>query len=200
MKAKYKLEITDLYGGDGFERIIDKVTGYEVKEDNQRTDQAMQIPISRSTTTITQKKTTEKVKTFDTTKKGIRMRLGGQHGKLSGLLKEAAILLHEFGDKESFPTKAYVKRMMPLIQIEPEFTILDGYKEKDIQMRRIPQELNTIGNVMQFIPYDMIPKSETSVSITFPEQLSRKITKMVKQAEKLYCLNKRRSRIKFVKI
>lgn len=193
MKWKLRLRLEDVYGGYGEVR-------YEPQE---------QVKLSRSRTKVTLREsigvaipvTTEEqikesklepISTFRLDEDGTPLlRLGGAHGKLWRALKSAARQLYELGD-DSFK-KSY-KAAVAMVTVSPVWVRLET--DEDLRVEGIPQLLRGTGGGMIIQHFDVIPRADATVFLTFPEALAGKVRRMLAQLELGSHFNKRRTSIK----
>ena len=191
MRLLVRLELTDVYGGDGFTRAI-KVTrqrlGRQRKE--KRTRESIGVPVEDQTN---EEKTEEKddvVNTFEKSPAGKPLlRIGGVHGKLWGAMKEAGKRLASFGDPE-FKSMAQVDRMRSALNVYPTQVELNGPTEE----RTLPQVLRGFGG-MVIMRYDVIKKCDAVVHIEFPDVLEKQVRRMLAAVQRGGNFNKRRTSI-----
>ena len=194
MELKLNLQIENLYGGDGIIRIE------EVKE----------IKLQRTKSKKTTKSTTgvstnsgvaeeqyqvvqKEIQTFKRDEKNNpMMRLGGVHGKFWGHLRASGKMLADLGE-EGFDSKAFVDRMMGTVNLKPMNVSITDYDK--IETDSIPQIMNGPGKAMIIQQFDYIPKCKVQMTISFPEMHKERVLKILKQAEELAGLNKRRASI-----
>ena len=194
MELKLNLQIDNLYGGDG---II-------------RTEEVREIKLKRKKSKKTTKSTTgistdsgvdeeqyevkqQEIQTFKRDEDdNPMMRLGGIHGKFWGHLRASGKMLADLGI-EGFDSKAFVDRMMMSINLTPMNVSITDYDK--IETDSIPQIMNTVGKSMIVQQFDYIPKCNVDLTITFPDIYKDRVLEMLKQAEQLAGLNKRRSTI-----
>jgi len=191
MRFHVKLDLTDVYGGDGFTRAIkvqSKKLGRRRKE--KRTRESIGVPVEDQTN---EEKTEEKddyVNTFDKSPEGKSLlRIGGVHGKLWGAMKEAGKRLASFGDLD-FKSMAQVDRMLSAMNVYPALVALDGVAEE----RTLPQVLRGFGG-MVIMRYDVIRKCDVEVHIEFPTALEEHVRKMLDAVQRGGNFNKRRTSI-----
>lgn len=192
VEKKLELELENVFGGDGFVRKDEKEfirLDRKKKRTIVRTD--IGVPVS------SEKKETQteiqqiEVNTFKRDEdKEYLLKLGGNHGKIWGVLREAGHLLYEIGE---FKSKAGVDRMMKTVQITPTWIKLEN--TDGVEIEEIPQILNTMGNSMVTMYYDVIPKCKANITIRYPEAFNERIEKMLEYMQTINCLNKRRSTI-----
>ena len=199
MELKVKFEIQNLYGGDGFTRPEERrEVVYEVKKskevekyDNLSLDEKAEKNI---------KIRIENVNTFKQDEEGNNtQRLGGSHGKLWGSMKAVGLFLVDCKNQtlltKGVKSLSGVKRMMGSLNITPIYPTLKYDKEK-IWIDVIPQILNTMGNSMVKMEYDVIDKAECELTLIYPDMYHAVILEMLKSQEMIPTLNKRRSTIK----
>ncbi len=194
MELKLNLQIENLYGGDGIIRIE------EVKEIKLQRTKSKKITKS-STGVSTDSGVAEEqyqviqkeIQTFKRDDKdNPTMRLGGVHGKFWGHLRAAGKMQADLG-VEGFDSKAFVDRMMMTVNLTPMNVSITDYDK--IETDSIPQIMNTMGKSMIIQQFDYIPKCTVQMTISFPEMHKERVLKMLKQAEELAGLNKRRASI-----
>lgn len=201
MKTRLKLRITDLFGGDGEERPMEVEKPVYTVQTVKSLEKNENVLLD-STQEITTKKVIERVNTFrrDSNDKPLQ-RLGGSHGKLWGSMKGLGRVLAEGKDNPTFmkygiKSMSAVERMMSTVMITPvypDMNIIQGYR-----VEKIPQILNTIGNSMITLYYDVIGEVEVEVILSYPERYHDVIQVILKEHETYPTLNKRRSIITVV--
>lgn len=193
MKAKLELELLNVFGGDGVTRI-EQIEETKLKRTTTKSRTRADVGVSvESKSGETVKQLVDKeINTFDKNKDGNpTLRLGGVHGKFWGVMKEAGISLAEFG--KTFPSKAAVTRLMKMVNVFPMEIELEDPSE--MELKKLPQILNSIGNSMIEQYFDVIGECKAELTIEFPEEVKEQILDMLKQIEKMSCLNKRRGKI-----
>jgi len=199
MKLEVNLELREVFGGDGVQRI-EEVETIKVGRKQSRSRTKKDLGINRNLETEEQLKEIkqEPVNTFkySDNKKPI-LRLGGIHGKVWGSLRQAGKLLYQIGEPD-FPSMVGVERMMQMVNISPIFPELENCLE--MKTEGIPQVMAGGRNTMIVERFDVIPKCTTKIIIQYPEHLDRHIKKMIKQLENMGTLNKRRTQIKILKM
>lgn len=201
MKIKAKFEIENLYGGDGFtrpeERSQDVYTVKTTKETERYGNESFDDRTEKTT-----KVKIENVNTFKKDEDGnFTQRLGGSHGKIWGSMKAVGRFLVECKNtillEKGIKSMASVNRMMGSINITPIYPTLKYNKEK-IWIDKLSQILNTMGNSMVIMEYDVIPLVNCEVIITYPDMYHKVILEILKQQELVPTLNKRRSTVKLI--
>lgn len=191
-----ELELTDIYGGDGFERphTVEEVNLEESKTTiTVRKDLGVPVEQERERKQITEKEVA--VRTFRRDEDGTPMyRLGGTHGKLWGAMKEAAESMYDTGEIELSLT-AIENRFMPAIQIQPQWVRLEMPEGSEIEMDVLPQILNTRDSSMVEHHFDVIPEARTEVEIAHPEAYQNPVDKCLNRLQTLNFGNKRRGTI-----
>lgn len=197
-KKELKLKLEDIYGGDGFERADEQK---EVKLDRSKQKitvrEDLGIPVKKEKT---EKKVETKeisVRTFKRDDDGTPMyRIGGNHGKLWGALKEAGESLYQMGKQES---KVMTERILKTVKIKPQWVRLemDG---TEMETDTLPQILNTAGNSMVEQHFDVIPECTAEVTITYPDNFEQKVEEYLELVQTMGFGNKRRGSLKVVEM
>jgi len=197
MKMNLKLQLNDIYGGDGFLRYEDRKVP-KLTRTKSRTTKKEDTGIK--TSQDLQEESFEIVKTdihtFRRDGEKYLLRLGGTHGKFWGLMKEASHFMKEVGD-EDFNSFAFCNRMMKQINISPinvELKNIDKIRED-----RLSQKLAGFGGTMIFRYYDVINQCEADITLEFPEMMGKRIRKILDQAQSMSAFNKRRGTFKILK-
>lgn len=194
MKQKHiVLRLTDIYGGDGFERphTVEEVNLEESKTTiTVRKDLGVPVERERERKQVTEKEVA--VRTFKRDDDGTPMyRLGGTHGKLWGAMKEAAESMYDTGEIDLSLT-AIKERFMPVVQIRPQWVRLETPDDTDIELDVLPQMLNTQGSSMVEHYFDVIPEATAEVDIRYPEPYEPVVEQCLERMETMSFGNKRR--------
>lgn len=194
MELKLDLQIENLYGGDGNVRTVEvKEIKLIRKKGKTRTKADIGITTDRSTDEEQYEIRQQEIQTFKRDDKGNPiMRLGGIHGKLWGHLRASGKMLADLGT-EGFDSKAFVDRMMMSLNLSPMNVSITEHDK--IEIDSIPQIMNTMGKSMIVQQFDYIPKCRVELTMTLPDIYKPRVLAMLKQAEQLAGLNKRRSTI-----
>lgn len=196
-EVKLELELENIYGGDGFERVE---TMKEVKL--ERTDKTVTVrkdvgvPVEKEKE---EKKIEEKevdVRTFKRDDDGTPLyRLGGTHGKFWGLLKEAGYSLYQMGEQEN---KVTTDRVMKTVQISPQWVKLEMEDGVEMEMDELPQMLSGRQNAMIQQYFDVIPKCKTEIRMTYPKNYEDLLERYLELAQTMNFGNKRRGTINII--
>jgi hypothetical protein len=197
MKLKVELEIQDVFGGDGFVRT-EATTKTTLKR--QKTEKATRQSIGVEVTDgIAQEKSETKqepINTFRFDEDGRpTLRLGGAHGKLWGAMKASAKQLKELGDADF----SRYNTLMDMLLVSPVWVVLDS-NGGNLRCDAIPQQMAGMSHSMIVQRFDVVPKTTAVVELIFPNQIKRKVEKLIRQLEIGSHLNKRRSIIKVLSI
>jgi len=187
------LNLTDIYGGDGFERphTVQEVALEESKTTiTVRKDLGVPVEKEHERKQINEKEVA--VRTFKRDDDGTPMyRLGGAHGKLWGAMKEAAESMYDTGEIELSLT-AIEERFMPAVQIQPQWVPLEMPEGAEIELDVLPQILNTRGSSMVEHYFDVIPEATAEVDVRYPEPYEPVVENCLQRMESLSFGNKRR--------
>ena len=195
MKKTYEITLQDIYGGDGFTRIIEETAQVlDRSKKTKRTRSDLGIAIESDMAELKTQVMKKEVHTFRMEDGKPVMRLGGVHGKLWGALREARATLYVLGKPEYRSQK-----LMDTIQIEPIWISLetDG---KEMTVEKLPQVLNTMGKSSMIVQYfDVIPQATIKVTISYPDGLDKIIDGLLEQVKHMGLFNKRRTTIRKIK-
>lgn len=193
---KLKLELCHVYGGDGIVRY-EKVEKIKLgrRKTKTTTKEDIGIAVDRSTNELQKETVDEPINTFEMQDGKPVLRLGGVHGKFWGAMKGAGILLSQLGGEE-FKSQSFVNKLMTMISVEPIYVPLQNGSE--MKKMVIPQIMNTIGRAMIPQHFDVIEKCNATIDLVYPEIIHGKVLEMLKQVERMACLNKRRTQIKIL--
>ena len=196
MKLKLELKLRNVYGGDGFTRI-EKIPEQKFKRSKKKvvTRQDIGVPIESDLEEVRTELTDKPVNTFKRDeKRNYYLRLGGIHGKLWGVLKSSAEIIKDSSGE--FGSFAEISRIMRSVNILPVWVKLE--KIKGLTVEQLPQVLAGGRGAMIVQLFDVIEECNAEVELVFPDVLEKKIRIMLKQAETIGCLNKRRGSIEVV--
>lgn len=198
MKKETVLELRDVYGGDGEVR---KETRKETKlkrtkkKTETRADIGIQVGGGETSEENVEEIETE-IQTFRRDEDGdYILRLGGSHGKIYGALKESASALRTMGEA---PFRSGYMNILRSIMIQPVWCKLkmeDGGKTK---VEELPQILAGFKKTMIVQKFDVIPKCQTKIIVSYPDVMDDAVNKMVKNLENIALLNKRRATCKII--
>ncbi len=217
MKAELKLEMTDVYGGDGIVRLkkLEKIT-LARKKKKTTTGSQIGVAFDRESSEVQTDVVDEKINTFRVMDGFPVLRLGGAHGKLWGAMRATGKQLADIGE---FDSKAFVDRIMNMLSINPVFVpVTDGgfsewideikdeiMKPEDISKSNGHFRIDSIfqkmgGGFGTALPlyYDVIEKSIVDLTLTYPEQLSKQVKKLVYGLESGSHMNKMRTMLKIL--
>lgn len=197
MEMKLKLELKNVFGGDGITRIekVEEVKLVRTKK-TSRTQQEVGVQIDSATDERQTQLVDKEIHTFQRDEKNKPLlRLGGTHGKLWGTMKASGAILVEIGTP-GFKSKAFIGRVMQMVNIYPSEVVLEG--ANGMEIKKLPQMLEGFGNKMITQWFDVIPKCKCSLTIQFPDSIRPQVEKMLRQVQQLSCLNKRRGNIKIL--
>ncbi len=187
-----RLELTDVFGGDG-EIRYEPVE--EVKISRVRTKTMVKDSIGLAFKVGTEEEIREKkmepIATFRLGEDGVAiLRLGGAHGKFWGALKQSAKELYQLGDEEF---KRSYKSAMEMISVSPTWIPLET--DEDFRVEGIPQILKGRAGGMIVQRFDVIPRATAHVLLNFPDLLERKVKRLLEHVQIGSHLNKRRTLI-----
>jgi len=196
MEIELNLQIENLCGGDGIIR-------YEEEKQVKLTRSKSKKTTKSSTGVSSENAVNEEnyeivnvgIQTFKMENNKPIYRLGGVHGKFWGHLKASGKMLADLGI-EGFDSKAFVDRMMMCINITPINVVIEDFEP--MQIMEIPQITAGISKAMIIQKFDYIPKCKVNLKITFPEMYEDRVLKILKQAEDLAGMNKRRATLKIL--
>lgn len=187
------LELTDIYGGDGIERpeTFEEIV-MEEQEKTITVRKELGVPIEREHETRKVREREESVRTFKRNDDGQPMyRLGGTHGKLWGVMKEAAESMYDTGEIELSLT-AIRERFMPSVQVRPQWCVLEMPEDVEMELDVLPQMLEGRGNRMVEFYFDVIPEATTEVTVRHPETYDPVVDKIIVRSQVMSFGNKRR--------
>ena len=193
MKWRLRLELEQVYGGDGHVRYepIEKVTLSRTRTRTKVRD-SIGVAVQVGTEEEVKERRLEPIATFRFDEDGAPLlRLGGAHGKLWGAIKSSARQLYELGDEQF--KRAY-KTAVNMILVSPVWVRLDT--TEDFAVEGIPQVLKGAGGGMIVQHFDVIPSARAEVFLTFPDLLEVKVRKLLDQLQLGSHLNKRRATIR----
>ncbi len=197
MKLKVELELQDVFGGDGFVRTeaTTKTTLRRQKKE-KATRQSIGVEVTDGVDQELSETRQEPINTFRFDEQGRpTLRLGGAHGKLWGAMKGCAKQLKELGDADF----ARYNTLMDMILVSPAWAILNTNGE-NIRCDALPQQMAGMSRSMIIQRFDVVPKATTAVELIFPDQVHRKVEKLIRQLEVGTHLNKRRSLLKILSV
>jgi len=197
MKSKLVLELNDVYGGDGYVRS-EKIKKPSYTKTKRKTEKRSDIDlkvIDRETEEETSSETSNNVHTFKFINGAPTLRIGGSHGKLYGVFKEASKYLKLSGEKPF--TSGYMS-IVNTTFITPIEVMLENVDISKIEIREIPQVLSGIGHKMIIERYDVINKCNITVELNYPDTMKNAIEQIVENIHLLSILNKRRTTCKVI--
>lgn len=193
MEIELVLELTDVYGGDGFTRPL------EVEKTKlSRTKKTAQMKKSVGVLVedeVAEEKTdvdTKECATFERIDGAPVLRLGGGHGKLWGSLKSVAQQLRAGGDKDFSTYWA----LLNSISVRPSKVPLIIPSGVAMEVRQLSQELQGPSGGMIFPQFDVIPRCTVTVVLAFPGAFKDKVERLVNHLGDAGHLNKRRATIR----
>lgn len=196
MELNLKLEIENLYGGDGNIRYINEEKTKLIRTKKKiLTRKDIGIPVDRATDEIQSETVKAEVQTFAMEGKYPIMRLGGVHGKFWGHIRASGKMLADLKDEE-FPSKAFIDRIMMAVNITPVNVVIKDFDE--IKIAEIPQITQGMNRAMIIQKFDYIPKCTVELTLVYPDVYHSKVLKILKHAETTAGLNKRRSTMKIL--
>ena len=194
MELKLNLLVKNLYGGDGNIRYIEEK---QVKFSRTKSKKTKKMNIDVSTENLTGEESSEMVKreiqTFKMNNGKPTYRFGGIHGKMWGHLRASGKMLADLG-VEGFDSKAFIDRIMMSVNITPIELTIENHKP--IEVAEIPQITAGISKALIIQKFDYIPECKVQMTLQFPEMYLERVLKILKQAESLAGMNKRRAEIK----
>ncbi len=194
MELKLNLQIENLYGGDGIVRVVEeKILKYQTKKSKKTTKSSTGVSSESGTKEENYEVVDKEIQTFKMEKNKPVYRFGGVHGKMWGHLRAAGKMLADLGE-EGFDSKAFVDRMMMTINISPVNVVIEDFDKIDVA--EIPQITAGISRAMIIQKFDYLPKCRIELKLSFPEMHKERVLKILKQAEELAGMNKRRATIK----
>lgn len=196
MELKLNLEFQDLYGGDGNVRFIEEksvklIRTKSKKHTNPATGCSGTNEIGEEQSELVKKE----IQTFKMENGKPVYRFGGIHGKLWGHLRASGKMLAELG-AEGFDSKAFVDRMMMSVNITPVNVVIDDSEK--MQVAEIPQITNGISKALIIQKFDYLPKCKVQMKLVFPEMYKDRMIAILKQAEDIAGMNKRRAIMKIL--
>jgi hypothetical protein len=188
------LELSDIYGGDGFTRV-EQVE--ELKLSRSRRKVQVRTDVSIPFTDELAERRTEVVdRGVNTFKRGedgaYYLRLGGSHGKLWGAMKESAEILKDVDG--TFKSFSEISRLMRSVRILPVWVELKN--PEGIRLEKEPQILAGSRSSMITLYFDVISKAACSVELIFPDAFEPRMKKMLSQLESLNVFNRRRATVR----
>lgn len=197
MKLKVELEMQDVFGGDGFVRTeATTKTTLKRQKMEKATRQSIGVEVTDGVAQEKSETKQEPINTFRFDENGRpTLRLGGAHGKLWGAMKASAKQLKELGDADF----SRYNTLMDMLLVSPVWVTLNPNGES-IRCDALPQQMAGMSRSMIVQRFDVIPKANATVELTFPDQVRRKVEKLIHQLESGSHLNKRRSIIRILGI
>jgi len=198
MKTNIKIQMNEVYGGDGVVRLekMEKVSLSRKKKKTTTRDD-LGVSTDRGTTEKNIEVVDEKINTFREIKGKPVLRLGGSHGKLWGAMRATGKQLADLGEFES---KAFIDRIMNMVQINPVYVeVADkNWRKDDWRVDSIFQKMG--GGFGAAIPlyFDVIEKSTVDMTLTYPDQIKAHIKKIIYGLENGSHMNKMRATIKIL--
>lgn len=196
MELKLNLLIENLYGGDGNLRYIQEKSVKLSRTKSKATTKQSTGVSSENGVAEEQSETVKKeIQTFKMEDGHPIYRFGGIHGKLWGHLRASGKMLAELG-AEGFDSKAFVDRMMMSVNISPVNVIMTDHEP--IQIAEIPQITAGISKALIIQKFDYLPKCKVDLKLVFPDMYKDRIIAILKQAEEIAGMNKRRATMKIL--
>ena len=196
METKLKLEIQNLFGGGRNKRYIDEEeTKFARTKKKTTTRQDIGIPVDRATTELQTEMVKKEVQTFEMEGEYPIMRLGGVHGKFWGHLRASGKMLADLGDEE-IPSKAFIDTLMMTVNITPMNVVIKDFEE--MKIAEIPQITAGMNKAMIIQKFDYLPKCVVNLTLIYPDMYHSKVLKMLKHAETMAGMNKRRASLKIL--
>lgn len=197
IQRELTLALTDIYGGDGFERpyTVEEVTLEESKTTiTVRKDIGVPVEKERERKQVKEKEVS--VRTFKRNADGEPMyRLGGTHGKLWGVMKEAGYNLYQQGEQQN---KVTTDRVMKAVQIQPQWVVLNMPDGVEMEIDVLPQMLEGRSNAMVEHYFDVIPEATASVEISHPEAYVDTVDRYLDISQTMNFGNKRRGTLEII--
>lgn len=183
--------LRDVHGGDGNVRIL-KVETKRLSRTRKTRKESNTIgsPLDRSVKEQQTELKDEPVHTFQRDADGTPLlRLGGPSGKLIGAIKEADKFLRMFGDEG--------KSKLPIqfVRVSPVYVRLED--AQDERTVGIAQMMNTFGNSMIVLQFDVIGSARVRFTIEYPDAVGDRMRKILEALPTMAIGNKRRSTIQF---
>jgi len=196
MEMNLKMQINDVYGGDGITRPYQvEAVKLSRSQKHTRTRTDIGVPIESETSEEQTELKDAVCQTFKHDEDGTPiLRIGGVHGKLWGTLKDCAKILKD--SKGTFKSYAEIERFMLSVNITPVYARLENVK--GMRLDALPQILQGRRSSMITQYFDVIESCTVNIGLSFPDQSLPRIKEMLKQLEQTPCLNKRRSTIKIL--
>ena len=196
METNLKLEIQNLFGGDGNKRYVDEEeTKFTRTKKKTITRKDIGVPVDRATDELQTEMVKKEVQTFAMEGKYPTMRLGGIHGKFWGHLRASGKMLADLKD-EDFPSKAFVDRIMMAVNITPMNVVIKDFDE--MKVAEIPQITQGMNKAMIIQKFDYLTKCTVDLTLVYPDVYHEKVLKMLKHAETMAGMNKRRAAMKIL--
>lgn len=192
MRTEIRVELRDVFGGDGELRAIEKERMTRKKRTKTTIRDSIGVPVDVGTEETSRESQDDWVNTFRFMNNKPVLRLGGAHGKFWGALKTAAKQLYELGDPDF--AKSY-KAAVDMITVDPAWVLLES--KEPMRVEGIPQVMRgNAGMVVQ--KFDVISKAEVNLILIYPDALENKVKKLLKQIQSGTHLNKRRTTIRIL--
>lgn len=197
-EIEVKLALENIYGGDGFERphTVEQVCLERSKEKiTVRHDIGVPVKKERSEKQIEKKEVA--VKTFKRAEDGTPLYpLGGTHGKLWGVLREAGYDMYQAGEQGN---KVTTDRILRVTQIRPQWVPLET-NGAEVEIAEEPQMLSGRQNSMIQMYFDVVPECEATLTMRFPEVYEDVIMKYLERAQSISFGNRRKGMMTILEI
>jgi hypothetical protein len=194
MKCELTLEIRDLHACPGdrppkkLEVPQDVFSTVDVTTTEHEIDKEAAMKTEKAKTEKTERIRLEPLIAF---REDFTYRLGGPHGKLMGLFKEAASTLYS-QKTEGF--KVGYKPFLRALLIKPQWVPLE--KNGEVTINKIPQITAGRSQALIIQYYEKIDKCKAKVTVEMPDGEKEKFIQLLKQAEGMPFGPKRRGEIK----
>lgn len=194
MKVSMKLELRNLYGGDG-----------NVRQIQIRTPKLRRIKGRKQTKLEISSETSSEEELFEIKQQDINTFAKNENGeyiyrigdKFKGALKQAAEL---YADESNEVSKAQVKRILNTVFCLPAEAILYDVKEKE-EPAKVPQLLNTMGrNTMVIHQFDTILVCKCDIELVYPDSFNKFIQAFLRKIEMIPFGNKRKGTLKILAV
>ena len=203
MKKKVlDVTIKDIYGGDGEVRYQEmEYKNLSRVKTTQKTKEHMPKNVGkRKITEIITEVIDEPVKTFKLIDGKPIIALGK---KIRGTLKAIGINYARM-EHPTFPSQAFARDIMSMINVEPETLVLTDDKKwmenGNYYLATSPQIMNTAGKAMITQHFDAIKEVNTQIIIKYPSTFESQVSALVELLPSVKTLNRRASTIEIKNI
>lgn len=193
MEIEVVLELRNVFGGDGFDRVV-----AVEKSKLSRTKRTRQVKTSVGVAVedeVSQETTSSELETvhsFHREGDAYFLRLGGAHGKLWGAIRNAAQKLRSFGDRDFTSYLPVVESIF----VSPDMVELKPSVGAAVVVRSMPQILAGSGGKRMIVDkFDVITRCAATVRVSFPPEIRKKVERLLNALQTGSHLNKRRTSI-----